>query len=50
MLALRQVHTNRNHELLIAAVAKAYDVTLVTHNVGEFSRVHGLLLEDWQAE
>jgi tRNA(fMet)-specific endonuclease VapC len=38
------------NDLLIAAVAKAYDVTLVTHNVGEFSRVHGLLLEDWQAE
>ncbi len=37
------------NDLLIAAVAKAYDVTLVTHNVGEFSRVHGLLLEDWQA-
>ena len=36
------------NDLLIAAVAKAYDLTLVTHNVGEFSRVHGLLLEDWQ--
>ncbi|MCI5148903.1 MAG: type II toxin-antitoxin system VapC family toxin, partial [Candidatus Electrothrix sp. MAN1_4] len=35
------------NDLLIAAVAKAHDVTLVTHNVGEFSRVHGLLLEDW---
>ena len=24
--------------------------TLITHNVGEFSRVEGLLIEDWAIE
>ena len=28
--------------------ALAYDLTLVTHDVGEFSRVGGLRIEDWQ--
>jgi tRNA(fMet)-specific endonuclease VapC len=36
------------NDLLIAATALANDVTLVTHNTGEFSRVSGLRLEDWQ--
>jgi tRNA(fMet)-specific endonuclease VapC len=36
------------NDLLIAAIALAHCVTLVTHNVSEFSRVRGLLLEDWQ--
>lgn len=35
---------------LIAATALAHDVTLVTHNVREFSRVPGLRIEDWEAE
>jgi len=38
------------NDLLIVAIARAYNVTLVTHNVGEFSRVPGILLEDWQVE
>ena len=33
----------------IAAHALALDVTLVTHNTREFSRVPGLLLSDWVA-
>jgi tRNA(fMet)-specific endonuclease VapC len=38
------------NDLLIAATARASDLTLVTHNTGEFSRVIGLRLEDWQAD
>lgn len=37
------------NDLLIAATALAYDLTLVTHNTREFSRVPGLRLEDWEA-
>jgi tRNA(fMet)-specific endonuclease VapC len=36
------------NDLLIAAIAVANGLTLVTHNTGEFSRVVGLWLEDWQ--
>lgn len=36
------------NDLLIAATALAYDLTLVTHNTGEFGRVAGLKLEDWE--
>lgn len=32
----------------IAAIALARGLTLVTHNVGEFSRVAGLAHEDWE--
>ena len=34
--------------LLIAATALAHDLTLVTHNLREFSRVAGLKVEDWE--
>ncbi len=34
-------------DLLIAATARRHGCTLVTHNAREFSRVPGLLLEDW---
>lgn len=37
------------HDMQIAAIALAGGLTVVTHNVGEFSRVQGLLIEDWQA-
>ena len=37
------------NDLLIAAIAVANSVTLVTHNTREFSRVHGLVYEDWEA-
>jgi tRNA(fMet)-specific endonuclease VapC len=36
------------NDLLIAATALAHDLTLVTHNVREFSRVPNLKLEDWE--
>ena len=35
------------NDLLIAAHAKALDVTLVTNNTREFHRVPGLTVEDW---
>lgn len=35
------------NDLLIAAHAKSQGLTLVTHNMREFSRVPGLKLEDW---
>ncbi len=34
-------------DTLIAGTAMAYKATLVTHNIGEFARVPGLLLTDW---
>lgn len=34
-------------DFLIAGTALAHGATLVTHNVKEFSRVGGLLVEDW---
>lgn len=36
------------NDLMIAAIALAHGMTLVTHNTVEFSRVPGLKLEDWQ--
>jgi len=36
------------NDMLIAAVARAYDAVLVTHNTGEFNRVTGLQLDDWE--
>jgi tRNA(fMet)-specific endonuclease VapC len=37
------------HDLLIAAICLAHDVTLVTANTGEFQRVPDLRIADWQA-
>lgn len=37
------------NDLLIAAIARANDLTLVTHNTREFARVPGLNIEDWEA-
>jgi tRNA(fMet)-specific endonuclease VapC len=36
-----------SNDLLIAAHALALDLTLVTANVDEFSRVPGLFIENW---
>lgn len=36
------------NDLMIAAIARRFDATLVTHNVKEFSRVAGLRYEDWE--
>ena len=37
-----------HNDLIIAAHARALDLTLVTRNVREFERVPGLAIEDWQ--
>ena len=34
---------------MIAAIALANDLTPVTHNTREFSRVPNLKIEDWQS-
>ncbi|MDZ4141102.1 MAG: type II toxin-antitoxin system VapC family toxin [Methylotenera sp.] len=36
------------NDLMIAAIARANKVTLITNNTGEFSRVQGLQIEDWE--
>lgn len=37
-----------SHDMLIAAIALAYDLIVVTHNIKHFSRVEGLKVEDWE--
>ena len=37
------------NDLLIAAVALANEATIVTQNTGEFGRVRGLRIEDWES-
>ena len=36
------------NDLMIAAIARAHGLVLVTHNTDEFSRVSDLRLEDWE--
>lgn len=36
------------YDLQIAAIALAHNLSLVTHNTREFSRVPNLILEDWE--
>jgi tRNA(fMet)-specific endonuclease VapC len=36
------------NDLMIAAIALANNLTLITHNLREFSRITGLNLEDWE--
>jgi len=36
------------NDFLIAAIALSHQLTLVTNNVSEFSRVSGLHVEDWE--
>jgi predicted nuclease of predicted toxin-antitoxin system len=36
------------NDLIIASIAKANDLILITHNGKEFNRVDGLTVEDWQ--
>lgn len=36
------------NDMLIAAIARANDATLITHNTREFSRIPSLKLEDWE--
>jgi tRNA(fMet)-specific endonuclease VapC len=37
------------NDLLIAAIARAHDLTVVTNNTDEFTRVVGLRVEDWES-
>ena len=37
------------NDLLIAAITRANNATLVTHNLGEFSRIVGIKIVDWEA-
>lgn len=36
------------NDLMIASIALAHNLTLVTHNTREFSRVTNLQIEDWE--
>ncbi len=36
------------NDLLIAAIAIAHSLTLVTHNTREFGRIEQLAYEDWE--
>ncbi len=36
------------YDLQIAAIALVHGLTMVTHNTGEFNRVQGLRIEDWE--
>ena len=36
------------YDVLIAGQAKSRDLTLISRNVGEFSRVAGLRVENWE--
>lgn len=38
------------HDMLIAAIARANGLIVVTHNTKEFSRIPGLNIEDWEKE
>lgn len=36
------------YDMQIAAIAQVHELIVVTHNLREFSRVKGLLVEDWE--
>jgi len=36
------------YDLMISGIALSNGLIVVTHNTSEFSRVPGLVLEDWQ--
>ena len=44
----RQGATIGANDLLIASISLANGLTLVSHNVGEFYQVPGLMVEDWE--
>ena len=45
----RQGRPIGHYDTLIAGCAMAHDLTVVTHNTREFSRIAGLRVEDWYA-
>ncbi len=36
------------NDMLIAAIARANNAILITHNIGEFGRIVGISIEDWE--
>ena len=38
------------NDLMIAAIAAANDLILVSHNTREFNRITGLMIEDWERD
>ncbi len=38
------------HDMLIAAIARANGLIVVTHNTREFERIPGLNVEDWEVD
>lgn len=38
------------NDLMIGAIARAHDAVLVTANTGEFQRIVGLRVENWETE
>jgi tRNA(fMet)-specific endonuclease VapC len=47
--ALEKSGTPISHpDMQIAAIALMYDLILITHNTREFSRIDGLIIEDWE--
>jgi tRNA(fMet)-specific endonuclease VapC len=39
-----------SNDLQIAAITLAHNLILVTHNTGEFKRIVGLTIEDWETK
>jgi len=37
-----------SNDLMIASIAVSRSMIVVTHNISEFSRVPGILIEDWE--
>jgi len=46
-ILLQQGITVSTADLMIAAVALAHDLTLVTHNTADYRHIPGLRLDDW---
>jgi len=44
---IRSGHPAPTNDLLIAAVALAHDLTLVTHNMRDFTNIPDLRIDDW---
>ena len=38
-----------HYDVLLAGVALAHELTIVTSNVSEFTRVDGIVIEDWRS-
>ena len=45
---MREEARHRSFDVLIAGQALTRSLKLITHNIREFSRVPGLMYEDWE--